>query len=189
MKKMHAAWVVTLALGLATTASAKTKAGVSLPDTTKVAGQTLVLNGLGVREATIFNVDVYVAGLYLKAKSADAGAILKADDPKKIVLAFVRDVDKDEMFEALANGVKSAASKAQQAKLKPKIDQLSRMITPVKKGQKATFTYVPGTGLTITIGGKKQGVIKGSTFGRFFFAIWLGKNPPNRGLKSGLLGG
>ena len=46
--------------------------GVNLPDQLQVSGKTLQLNGLGLREATIFKVRVYVAGLYLEQKSTDS---------------------------------------------------------------------------------------------------------------------
>jgi hypothetical protein len=62
-------------------------AGVTLPDTAQVGGTTLVLNGLGLR--TKFVVKVYVAGLYLDKKSADADAIIKADAPKQIVMPLL----------------------------------------------------------------------------------------------------
>ena len=47
-------------------------AGVVMPEQVTVDGKTLVLNGLGLREATFLRVDVYVAGLYLEEKSQDA---------------------------------------------------------------------------------------------------------------------
>ena len=51
---------------------------------------TLTLNGMGIREATVFNVDVYVAGLYLPEASNDGNAIVQANGLKRIVLHFVR---------------------------------------------------------------------------------------------------
>ena len=68
------------------------RAGVTLPDTTQVGGQTLVLNGLGVR--TKFTVKVYVAGLYLEQKSSDPDAIIKMNAPKQIVMKFVHSEQK-----------------------------------------------------------------------------------------------
>ena len=47
--------------------------GVSLPDRMQAPDrQPLVLNGMGVRKATLFKVKVYVAGLYLPESSSDA---------------------------------------------------------------------------------------------------------------------
>ena len=59
------ALVLTVVLGAAT-ATAATKAGVTMPDSVTVETKTLSLNGLGLREATIFDVDGYVAGLYVE---------------------------------------------------------------------------------------------------------------------------
>ena len=42
-------------------------AGVTLPNTTEVAGETLKLNGIGLREK--FWIDIYAAALYLPFKS------------------------------------------------------------------------------------------------------------------------
>jgi hypothetical protein len=73
-------------------------AGVTLPDTVQVGGTTLVLNGLGLRKK--FVVKVYVAGLYLEQKSSDAGAIIKADAPKRIVMQFLHGASKSQMADA-----------------------------------------------------------------------------------------
>ena len=43
--------------------------------------------------------------------------------------------------------------------------------------------------LIVAIDGNRKGSIKGRDFVRPFLAIWLGKDPPNAGLKAGLLGG
>ncbi len=53
---------------IASTAFAAELAGVRMSDQVTVDGRTLSLNGLGLREATAFKVDVYVAGLYLEQK-------------------------------------------------------------------------------------------------------------------------
>ena len=63
-------------------------AGVTLPDQVSVRGQTLVLNGLGLREATVLMVNVYVAGLYVEIKSSDPDVILKADRTKQLDATF-----------------------------------------------------------------------------------------------------
>ena len=45
-----------LALGIGGPVRAKSLAGVELPDTATVNGKTLVLNGLGLRQATVLRV-------------------------------------------------------------------------------------------------------------------------------------
>ena len=64
---------------LAAPAFAADVGGVKLPDKVQVNGQDLTFNGGGVR--TSMGFDVYVVALYLKQKSADAAAIVAADEP------------------------------------------------------------------------------------------------------------
>lgn len=60
---------LSLMFAFANPAAAGTKAGVTMRDTVTVANKQLVLNGMGLREATFLNIDVYVAGLYVDRKS------------------------------------------------------------------------------------------------------------------------
>jgi chalcone isomerase-like protein len=43
--------------------------------------------------------------------------------------------------------------------------------------------------LWIGANGAIKGIIKGDDFAKAFFSIWLGADPPNPEIKSGLLGG
>ena len=69
------------------------------------------------------------------------------------------------------------------------IRRLNRWVTDISEGDVMQFTYVPGTGLNVVVNGRNKGTIEGDDFARVFFNIWLGSNPPNSGLKTGLLGG
>ncbi len=171
---------------LAGPAAAKKCEGVTMPDKVKVAGVDLVLNGMGIREATILNVDVYVAGLYMTSKTKSSKAAIAMEGPKRLVLHFVRDVDKDDVMDAYAESF----SKQRAARtMKAKISKFLSMMGPAKDGQEWVFTYDPAKGLEVKIGGKVKGVVAGADFFKVFLTIWLGPNPPNKGLKVGLLGG
>lgn len=169
------------------TAWAAEKGGVKMPDKVTVAGKTLVLNGMGVREATVLNVDVYVAGLYLEKRSKDAAAILSSAEHKHLVLHFVRDVERDDIIEAWSDGFKKNVGKKQLDKLQKRIDKLNAWMTDVAKDQAMSFTIVNDKGVTVKVGGATKGTIEGNDFSRAFLSIWLG-DPPNEGLKKGLLG-
>ena len=54
---------------------AATLDGVTFPDIYPVNGQSLVLNGLGLRTLTILNVRVYAAGLYLAQRNHDRSCL------------------------------------------------------------------------------------------------------------------
>jgi len=173
---------------LAAPAWAGELAGVTLPEQTTVEESTLVLNGMGPREATWLKIKVYVAGLYLQAKSSDADAILRAEDPKRIVFVFVRQVGRKRMIKEWDESLKANIGE-DFATLEDRVATLHGwMPEAVRKGDEMTLTYLPGKGIVVGIKGEARGTIPGADFARALFAIWLGARPPNQTLKSGLLG-
>jgi hypothetical protein len=181
------ALAISLLWTTAGTARAAEKAGVRMADTMTVRGQNLVLNGMGVREATIFNVDVYVAGLYVTQRTSDPAAILRGDQPKVLHLVFVHDVDRAKISDAWSEGFeKNAGSRL--AALHDRVEQLKGAMVDLRPGSTLTFAYAPEHGVEVTVNGVSKLVISGQDFAEAFFTIWFGSNPPNRGLKSGLLG-
>jgi hypothetical protein len=184
---MRKAAPLLLALVLADPATAARLEGVQLPDQVAVGGRNLVLNGLGVREATVLMVNVYVAGLYLEAKSSDAAAILSPGQPKQIVMKFVRSVGKEKLTEAFADGFNKNAG-SDRAALADRLATLNAAMTDVRKEDVIALTYLPDSGVTVTVKGKDAPVIPGADFQRVLFSIWLGASPPNVSLREGLLG-
>ncbi|MDX1440558.1 MAG: chalcone isomerase family protein [Rubricoccaceae bacterium] len=179
--------ILTIVLGLGTV-HAKECEGVSFPEQMKSEGVALKLNGLGLRQATIFNVDVYVAALYVTQPSKDANAILKSAAPKELILHFVRDVGSSDLSKGWHEGFENNA-KSQLPALKDRIEAFKGMMTDVKKGEVLRLTYKPGAGVRVEVNKAVKGTIKGDDFAQALFSIWLGPNPPNAGLKTGLLGG
>lgn len=164
---------------------AGTLAGVALPDKVQVGSKTLVLNGMGLRKK--FVVKVYVAGLYVEQKSSDPAAILKADVPKRIVMHFVRNVSKNQIADAFAESFANNTPDAKKT-MKAEIDQFLGALESVNDGDQMTVTYVPGTGTILTINDKDKVSIAAPAFASVIFSVWLGPNPPNADLKTGLLG-
>jgi len=177
-----------LAILSAGAAQAKSCEGVSFPDQMKADGATLKLNGLGLRQATILNINVYVGALYLTQTSRDANAILKSNAPKRLLLQFVRDVGGTDLSKGWDEGFENNAG-GQLAALKPRIDAFKAMMTDVKEGEQLGMHHKPGAGVQVSVKGAVKGTIKGDDFARALFAIWLGSRPPNADLKAGLLGG
>ncbi|HVP89536.1 MAG TPA: chalcone isomerase family protein [Casimicrobiaceae bacterium] len=179
--------MVVIALASTELAQGKECKGVNLPDQVQVAGSTLVLNGLGLRQATMLKVNVYVGALYLTKTSNDASAILASNTPKQIVLHFVRSVGGDDIAKGWSEGFEKNA-KAELPALKDRIAMLNGWMADVKSGEQVTFVYTPDMGVQVDVNGKIKGAIKGNDFAKAFFSIWLG-DPPNPELKSGMLGG
>src|SRR5262249_51531939 len=119
--------------------------GVTMPDEYKLGADTLVLNGLGARLATMLKVRVYVAGLYLKEHAHDPAAIIGTDQPRYLELDFVRDVTKQEMTDAWGEGFKKNAG-AKLPGLSNEIAMLDGAMADLAKGSKLAFAYQPGKG-------------------------------------------
>ena len=162
--------------------------GVTFSDQIQSDGATLMLNGLGLRQATFLKVDVYVAGLYVAKTSTDAGEILQSNTPKEIILHFVRDVDSSELSDGWDEGFKNNAGD-KLVSLEQRIDAFKALMVDIKTGQRLRLAHVPGTGVRVEIDPTLKGTIEGDDFARALFSIWLGPNPPNDDLKAGLLGG
>lgn len=159
-------------------------AGVKVPDTVTVGGQSLVLNGMGLREKYYF--DIYVGSLYLPKKSADAKAIIAADEPKRIQMSFVYSaVTKAQLMEAYHEGL---AYQSGAAAVKDRYATLESYLSDVVAGDTIVFDYVPGTGTTVTVKGEKKGTIPGKDFMESLWTVYLGTHPPTTKLKSGMLG-
>lgn len=177
--------VVTFVVASTFTLQAGTLAGVTLPDTAQVGGKSLVLNGLGIR--TKMMVKVYVAGLYLEQKTSDANAIIKSDAPKQIVMHFVHGVSKSQMSDAFSESFNDNTPDAVKT-MKADIDRLLGALEPLNSGDQMVFTYVPGTGTTMSIKGQDKLTIADPAFGQVMFSVWLGPKPPTADLKKGMLG-
>jgi hypothetical protein len=182
---LQAFLVAALGMGIAHGKECK---GVNFPDQAQVGGGNLALNGLGLRQATAFKVNVYVAALYVAKTSSDANALLGSNTPRELILQFVRNVGADDLRKGWSEGFEKNA-KGQLPALKDRIAMLNGWMGDVKTGERLTFIHQPGTGLQVDVNGAVKGTIKGDDFAKAFLAIWLGADPPNPEIKAGLLGG
>ncbi|MDC0336077.1 chalcone isomerase family protein [Pseudodesulfovibrio sp.] len=175
-----------LILTIALPAFSAEKAGVVMLDTQMVGAQQLWINGIALREKFVF--DVYVAALYLPKKSSDAEAILKKDEPRMMVMHFVRDVDAKAINEAWYEGLE-ANVKNVTPELKAKFDQLAAMMQDIKDGEAMGFTYDPVSGTDVMVAGKPKGGIPGKDFADAILATWIGPKPgPGKRFKAAILG-
>ena len=187
MRYVLASFVAAAALAAGGPVQAGEKAGITMPDTMQVAGKHLVLNGMGLREATVLDIDVYVAGLYLEQVSSDPGKILASSQVKRLVLRFKRDVSQGDIVDAWNEGF-AQNSPRELATLKARIARLDNWMGDFSEGDLLTFTMIPGQGVQVHFGATLKGTIPGDDFSRAMLAIWLGPKPPREALKEGLLG-
>jgi hypothetical protein len=168
-------------------ASAAEISGVKLPDQVTVSGKSLKLNGAGLRQATILKVNVYAAGLYLEKPSGDGETIANSDQAKSIEMVFMRDVSAKQMAEAFGEGFDKNCV-AGCAELKPHLTKLQGLLKDMKKGETMAVHFL-ADGVEVMVRGQKMGSVGDKAFSHQLIRCWIGKNPPNSGLKEGLLGG
>src|SRR5438270_12237499 len=130
--------------------------GVNFPDQAQVEGSSLMLSGLGLRQATAFKVNVYVAALYVAKTSSDPNALLGANTPSELILQFVRNVGADDLRKGWSEGFEKNA-KDQLPALKDRIAMVNGWMADVKTGERLTFIYQPGTGLQVNVNGAVKG--------------------------------
>jgi hypothetical protein len=103
------------------------------------------------------------------------------------VLRFVRDVDASDIRDAFDEGFeKNAGGKL--VSLRPRLDALNAHMVDFKKGQYLAFTNDPPKGVAVDVNGTAGSAIEGADFAAALLAVWIGKEPPNEDLKTGLLG-
>jgi hypothetical protein len=183
-------WILSLLLATAAlAANAADVAGVKLDDRARMQGSELVLNGAGLRKRIIF--DVYVIGLYLPEKKADASAVLALAGNKRIAIRMLRDVGADQFSSALTDGVRANHSEAEFRKLEQRLQELSATMAGLKeatKGMAITLDFAASQ-TQLVVDGKPVGrPIAGDDFYRALLRIWVGDKPVQDDLKKALLG-
>jgi hypothetical protein len=179
-------WTLALLMLTRSIVPAAEISGVKLPDQVTLQGKTLKLNGVGLRQATILKFNVYAAGLYLENASKDGETIANADQLKSIEIVFLRDVSAKQMADAFQEGFDKNCL-ADCATLKPDIAKLQGLMKDMKKGEVMAYHFLTD-GVDVMIRGQKAGSIGDKAFSHQLIRCWIGKNPPNAGLKEGLLG-
>ncbi len=173
---------------LATTAHAAKLDGVTLPDTYTVDGQSLALNGIGLRTVTIFHVRIYVAGLYLAQPSHDPEQILASSSPKVILLHFVRSGSKAQVEKQYREGEENNCGKGGCAPSdKPDFERLVAAAPAVEPGDTSTFIFT-AKGVRVLANNQLIADFANPDLAYHLLAGFIGSHPPSQALRSHLLG-
>lgn len=186
--KRRLATLALCGLLLAGPGQAATISGLSLPDTYPVAGQTLVLNGLGIRTLTVFKVKVYLAGLYVAQRSRDARAILASPGPKVILMQFLHKASKDDIEKQYREGeAKNCGHGECNPSDKDDFERLIALTPGAAVGD--TLTYIcTQRGLRVLFNTKQVADIANANLATRILAGFIGNYPPSDDLKAHLLG-
>jgi hypothetical protein len=179
-----------LLLAFSLNAAALEMGGVRIAEQAQVAGQTVRLNGAGVR--TFLFMDMYVAALYLPVRQTTGAAVLAEQGARRIALHVLQEAPVSRFLGAFRKGMEKNVGEQALPALASRMTQFEHLfdgVAAVKGGAVIAFDGVPGEGLRASLDGRELGRIAGDDFYRALLSIWLGEHPVQGDLKQGLLGG
>ena len=167
---------------------AATLDGVTFPDTYPAAGQALVLNGMGIRTLTVFNVRAYAAGLYLPQKSGNARAIMASPGPKVILMQFLHTASKSQIEKQYREGEAKNCGHGECAPAdEGDFERLIAATPAMAVGDTLTYVMTP-RGVRALVNNRVIGDFANPDLGLRLLAGFIGNVPPSEDLKRRLLG-
>lgn len=177
-------------LSMALPVGAATIAEQHFDDRIRLAEHDLVLNGVGVRAVAWFKG--YAAGLYLVQKAATAQRVLAAPGPKRVQMKMLVEVDSKEFVKAFDKGMRRNLPPAAHAAMADRISLFGghiQRIGMLRKGDVIDLDFIPGKGTLLRLNGQVRGeAVPGEDFYAGLLSIFVGDDPVDARLKSGLLG-
>ena len=173
-------------------ASATTRVvgGVPYQESVQLGGETLRLNGAGVRHKAVFKV--YTAGLYTATKAATAEDALAQPGPKRIAITMLREIDANELGKLFTRGMEENSPRGEMGQLVPGLLRMGQIFAEqkqLKAGDTFHVDWVPGKGAQVVVRDVPQGdPIREPVFYKALLRIWLGPVPADFQLKDALLG-
>jgi len=187
---LHWSVVATL-LAFSLTSLAAELDGMTPKDVEQVAGRNLHLNGAGLGKR--FVIKVYAISLYLLEPKANAEDIVNSDDPRRIAIVMLRDVDSREFSQAITDALTdSAGASAAMERVMDDLADVGRAITTqyqgLRKGDRLTMDWVPGLGAVIELNQRRLTRPHDRAFYKAMSNVWLGAKPVDPKLRARLLG-
>lgn len=184
-----AAWLLATSLSHAQTPSTSTEAAATsnaASDTQAELRDLLPQHKLlGRGRLTVWGFEVYDASLWVTPGfKADKLTAL----PFALELAYLRDFTNSDIAKRSIAEMRRSAT-ISEAQSEAWTAAMLRVIPNVKKGDRITGIYRPGTGAAFLVNSKPTGEIMDAEFARLFFGIWLSPKTSEPKVRSALLAG
>ena len=162
--------------------------GVAIPDSVTINGQSLRLNGAGLREISLLGVPIklYVASLYTPARVQTLDEVLASPRPIEINFTFLKGVSQRIVESSWKNQFAHNATYTYSGFNKDQETFISLLGNLDEKG-KDTVLFLPGE-TRVFDQGNFMGTIHGTKFQRAFLSLLFGEKPISQKLKVQLLG-
>ena len=183
-------WAVSALLSSAAASAAEIN-GIKVAEHVRLGstGPSLVLNGAGVRVRLVFKV--YVAALYLPAKSSNGEEILRNDQGKRLLLHMLRNLTSKELSTSMTEALEETLTPKERSPLASRMQQFNAILDTlrdVKRGTQIVIDYARQFGTIFFVDGNEKGRIPGADFNAALMRMWIGAHPRDVELKTALLG-
>lgn len=167
---------------------AKTVEGVEVPGAVSVDGQSLSLNGTGVRSIKLAFVPfkVYVAAFFAPEALRSDRAVLASDGPLEFQFTFLRSANQGQVDDGWNQQFRFSVTDPYEG-LAADQAKFVGMFDPIGKGETQRVVLV-GDETKVYDVGTYKGSVKGRDFQKAFLSLFFGSKPASAALKSGLLG-
>ncbi len=166
---------------------AATLDGVTMPDTLTIQGQTLRLNGMGLRTFTFLKIHGYVAGLYVAEHVHAAAPILNSAGLKLLQIRYVHSAGLGRVQDEFRNGRERSCAEGCPKENDAAFEQLLGTARPVEPGNTTTYIFRPD-GVEVLFNETSLATIRNADFARRMLDGMIGAHPPSTMLRDGLLG-
>ena len=162
--------------------------GVKVPPQSSVNGQSLSLNGAGLRTVTIAFIPIkaYVAAFYTPTPLKSEEAVLASPGPLQFTFTFLKSVSQTQAVNAWQSQIQASMTYTYPGIEKDRTAFIG-MFGAINQGGTEMIQLV-GSETQVYENGKLKGTIQGRDFQKAFLSVWFGSNPVQQDLKAALLG-
>ena len=162
--------------------------GVTPAPEAQVAGQTLQLNGAGLRTFTLLMIPIkiYVAAFYAPTPLRSEAAVMASPGPLQFDFTFLRAVGQGDVTKAWTSQFAQSVSYSYSGYEKNREAFIS-FFGPLQSMGRERVQFV-GTNTLVYDSGTLKGTIAGRDFQKAFLSLWFGSKAVSPELKAALLG-
>jgi len=162
--------------------------GVRIPPQVTVNGETLLLNGAGLRTVSIafIPIKIYVAAFHSPTPLKSVDAVLASPGPLQFTFTFLRSVSQSQVTQAWQDQIQASMTYTYPGIEKDR-EAFIGMFGPLSQGG-VEMVQLVGQETRVFDNGALKGTIQGRDFQKAFLSVWFGSNPAQQDLKTALLG-
>jgi len=171
-----------------TRANAMVIADTPVPDSYRLDGRTLVLNGAALRTIPVLGIRTYFVALYLSQKMHDSASILESSGPKVAVVHYLHSGTKQQVQDRYRTGEQNNCGHGEcDQSLQADFDRLVNAVTAVEPGDETVYA-VTDQGLRVSFNRRPFQPFGQQALGNLIISGFIGPHAPTAEFRAALLG-